>query len=98
MGQWVVLYRQQKICREFESHRLHISAFFSGKEQKGNNVFASVHAGDVNGYDSLLLSAMVVRGKGEAPEITVTKSVRVNLWTREIFCWLYSTTQRYVVT
>ena len=51
MGQWKVLYNQQKkICRGFESHRRHISSFFREK-QKGNNVFASVHAGDVNGYD-----------------------------------------------
>ena len=30
-----------------------------------SNVFASVRAGDVNGYDSLLLSTTVVRGEGK---------------------------------
>ena len=36
--------------------------FFPGKAKYGNNVFAS--AGDVNGYDILLLSTTVVRGEG----------------------------------
>ena len=40
--------------------------------------YASVRAGDVNGYDSLPLSTTVVRGEGRAPEISLTKPVRVN--------------------
>ena len=52
VGQWVVLYNQQKTRRGFQPQRLHVSAFFREK-QKANNVFASVRAGDVNGYDSL---------------------------------------------
>ena len=44
----------------------YISAFFREKH-KGNNVFASMRAGDVNGYDSLLLSTTVVRGEGREP-------------------------------
>ena len=32
----------------------------------------------MNGYDSVLLSTTVVRGEGIAPEIPVTKSVRIN--------------------
>ena len=37
---------------------------FFRERQKGNDVFASVRAGDVNGYDSLPLSTTVVRGEG----------------------------------
>ena len=65
------------MLRGFESHRFHISAFFQ-ENKKGNDVFASVRAGDVNGYDSLLLSTTVVGDEGKALEIPVTKSVRVN--------------------
>ena len=50
------------LCRGFESRRLHISAFFREKH-KEKNVFASVRARDVSGYDSLLLSTTVERGK-----------------------------------
>ena len=52
--------------------------FFRETRKKGNNVFASVRAGNVNGYDSFLLSTTVVGGEGRALEIPVTKSVRVN--------------------
>ena len=45
------------------------SVFFR-KITKGNNVFASVRAGDVNGYGSLLLSTTVVRSEGRTPEIS----------------------------
>ena len=45
-------------------------------------------AGDVNGYDSLLLSTTVVRGKGRAPEIPITKSVSQmadsQTWTKKL--------------
>ena len=51
---------------------------FLSPEEKKKNVFMSVRAGDVNGYDSLLLCTTVVCGEGRAPEIPVTKSVRVN--------------------
>ena len=51
--------------------------FSPGKKEKGDDIFASVRAGDVNCYDSLLLSTTVVRGEGIAPEIPVTKLVRV---------------------
>ena len=37
---------------------------FREKHKKENNVLASVRAGHVNGYDSLLLSTTVVRGEG----------------------------------
>ena len=73
VDQWVKFYitnkiNQQNICRGFESHRLHISAFFPGKAKRiPGNVFASVRAGDVNGYDSLPLSTTVVRGEGREP-------------------------------
>ena len=42
-------------------------------------VFWGVHAGGaMNGYNSVLLSTTVVRGRGRAPEIPVSKSVRIN--------------------
>ena len=43
----------------------------------------------MNGYDSVLLSTTttVVRGVGVAPEIPVTKSVRINERTRK-HTWL----------
>ena len=56
------------------SHRLHISAFFREK-QNGNNVFSSVRAGDVNGYDSLLLSTTVVRGEGRETRRSLLRRV-----------------------
>ena len=74
--------------RVFESHRLHISAFFREKKN-GNTFFASVCAGDVNGYDSLLPSTTVVRGKWRAPGIPVPESVTVNWRTcKKSFYWL----------
>ena len=48
--------------------------FFSGRRKKGNNVFASVRAGDVNGYDSLLLSTTVVRDEGREPRRSLLRS------------------------
>ena len=91
MGQWVVLYNQQKKCRGFESHRLHISAFFREKQKKEMTSFASVRAGDVNDHDSLFPSTTVVRGEGREPRrYPGTKSVRVNWRTRKhVFRWLY---------
>ena len=81
VGQWVVLYNQQKICRGFESHRLHVSALFR-ESQKGNTVFASGRAGDVNGYDSFAPEYYGSAWRGErALAIPVTKLVRVNWWT-----------------
>ena len=68
---------QQNICCGFESHLLRISDFFK-KRRKEMTYFASVRAGDVNGYDSLPLSTTVVHGEGRAPEIPVAKSMRVN--------------------
>ena len=44
----------------------YIPAFFREKKKR-NDVFASVRAGGVNGYDSLLLSTTVVRGEGKNP-------------------------------
>ena len=51
--------------------------FLPEKKKRNHYVFASVStaAGEVNGYDSLILSkTTVVRGKGRVPEIPVTKS------------------------
>ena len=38
------------------------------------HIFASVRAGDVNGYDSLPLSTMVVRGEGREPWRSLLRS------------------------
>ena len=53
MVQRVVLYDEQKYIVG-SSPTDFIFPLFSGKSKKGNYVFASVRAGDVNGYDSLL--------------------------------------------
>ena len=46
----------------------------SNNVSRGNNVFASVRAGDVNGYDSLPLSTTVVRGEGREPRRSLLRS------------------------
>ena len=68
------------MCREFDSHRLHIYLSFS-----------SVRAEDfTNGYfGSLPLSTTaVVSGEGRAPEIPVKKSLMISLRTRQ-HTWPY---------
>ena len=52
---------------------LYVSVFFR-ERQKGNNVFASVRAGDVNGYDGLPLSTTVVCGEGREPRRSLLRS------------------------
>ena len=93
VGQWVVVYNQGRICDRFYSHRLHISAFFPEKakmkyrlcertrwRRKWLKYFPPEYYGSAR------------RGE-RAPEIPVTKSVRVNWRTRKhIFCWLYRPT------
>ena len=44
------------------------------KQKKGNNVFASVRAGDVNGYDSLPLSTTVMRDEGREPRRSLLRN------------------------
>ena len=47
---------------------------FFGKSKKEITYFASVRAGDVNGYDSLTLSTTVVRGEGKEPRRSLLRS------------------------
>ena len=50
-----------------------IFPFYSGRKRE-ITFFANVRAGDVNGYDSLLLSTTVVRGEGKEPRRSLLRS------------------------
>ena len=59
------------LCREFDSHRLHICFFLSVRAEDVENDYY---------HSSLLSSTSVVSGEGRAPEIPVANSVIIRVY------------------